>query len=100
MKLFIGSTTNLVDRDQFVHALEGSGLMVVRHREILTQGAPDETWMKKVSEMGCYAFTSDYRIARNQVQTKIVMKYSLGIFVIRNKNSTHQEKGKIGRPPR
>ena len=54
-----------LDSNDFVKPLQEAGLEIVRHRDALRQGVPDEVWIKTVSEAGHFALTRDYEIARN-----------------------------------
>ncbi len=84
-----------LDSNDFVKPLQDAGLEIVRHRDILSHGVPDEVWIKTVSEAGYFALTKDYVIARNAYQTTLVMDSGLGLFIVRSKNSTHSEKGQL-----
>ncbi len=71
-----------LDSDHFIEPLRNSDLQVVRHREILERGVPDEIWIKAVSDAGYFAFTEDYEIAQNTSQARFVMDNHLGLFVV------------------
>ena len=46
-----------LDSNHFVESLRGAGLEIVRHRDILDRGVPDEEWIRKVSEAEYFAVT-------------------------------------------
>jgi ribosomal protein L24E len=84
-----------LDSDHFIDPLRGGGLKVVRHREMLEWGVPDEVWIREVSKAGYFVITEDYKIMRNANQSELIMNNRLGLFIVRCKGSSHSEKGKL-----
>ena len=84
-----------LDSDHFIDPLRGAGLKVVRHREMLEEGAPDEVWISAVSEAEYFAITEDHNIMRNAYQSELIMNNRLGLFIVRCKGSSHSEKGEL-----
>ena len=79
--------------DHFIDPLRDAGLNVVRHREILKKGVPDETWIGAAARAEYFALTEDANVMRKAHQSELIIKSGLGLFIV--KGSKHSEKGKL-----
>ena len=82
-----------LDSDHFIDPLRRAGLNVVRHRDMLEKGVPDEVRIKKVSKAGYFALTEDYNIMQKADQSELIMNSRLGLFIVRGRR--HSEKGEL-----
>ena len=82
-----------LDDDDFIDPIEDSGLLIVRHRKILKQGATDKEWIEEVSAKGYFAITHDCAIGYKPYQVELVLKNGLGLFIIQPRKISHEQKG-------
>lgn len=82
-----------LDSDHFIDPLRDAGLNVVRHREILEKGVPDEVWIGTAARAEYFALTEDANIMRKAYQSELIINSNLGLFIV--KGSKHSEKGEL-----
>ncbi len=82
-----------LDSDHFLDPLRVAGLNVVRHREVLKNGVPDEEWIRAVFRAEYFALTEDVNIMRRAYQSELIMNSRMGLFIV--KGSKRSEKGEL-----
>lgn len=83
----IGSVTFYVDEDldsdQFVKPIRAAGFRLVRHRQVLPPGTPDEVWIPSIARKGWFALSHNREISYLRSQRDLVMREGLGLFLVR-----------------
>ncbi|MEM0963532.1 MAG: hypothetical protein AAGK21_13465 [Bacteroidota bacterium] len=75
-----------LDSDQFVLPVLEAGFRLVRHRDVLKPGAPDEEWIPYVADKGWFAFSHNREIQYFTPQREIVERVELGLFIVRGQS--------------
>lgn len=76
-------------------SMRAAGATVIVHADVLPDASPDEDWIKLCGENGWLAITEDKNIRYRHHEIAAIRDYKASVFVLRAKQLTGIEKGKI-----